>query len=128
MEAEGYALAAGEQPVEWDLARRETARACDHDLPAQHAGGTGPGLGLRPAQGRHHDHPVGLARPQPGGAGPQYKTAIAVSTMPTQLQRQAFDLLGVDPNQTVPITVTGSRTQPNRKHPVKTTVCVTTTA
>ena len=35
----------------------------------------------------------------------QAKTAI--TTEPTTLQRQAFDLLGVDPPQTVPITVTG---------------------
>ena len=37
----------------------------------------------------------------------QAKTAITVATEPTTLQRQAFDLLGVDPPQTVPITVTG---------------------
>ena len=37
----------------------------------------------------------------------EYQTAITVSTKPTPLQRQAFDLLGVNPNQTVPITVTG---------------------
>ena len=36
----------------------------------------------------------------------EHKTAIAVCTKPTQLQRQAPDLLGVDPDQTVPITVT----------------------
>ena len=33
--------------------------------------------------------------------------SISVSTKPTPLQRQAFDLLGVEPNQTVPMTVTG---------------------
>ena len=37
----------------------------------------------------------------------EYQTAIAVSTQPTPRQRQAFDLLGVDPKQTVPITATG---------------------
>ena len=37
----------------------------------------------------------------------EHQTAIAVSTQPTPLQRQAFDLLGVDPKQTVPITATG---------------------
>ena len=37
----------------------------------------------------------------------QHKTAITVTTKPTQLQSQAFALLGVDPNQTVPITGTG---------------------
>ncbi len=37
----------------------------------------------------------------------QAKTAITIATEPTTLQRQAFDLLGVDPPQTVPITVTG---------------------
>ena len=37
----------------------------------------------------------------------QHKTAITVTTKPTQLQSQAFHLLGVDPNQTVPISVTG---------------------
>ena len=37
----------------------------------------------------------------------QPQTAITVSTQPSKLQRQAFELLGVDPNQTVPITVTG---------------------
>ena len=37
----------------------------------------------------------------------EHRTAIAVSTKPTRLQRQAFDLLGVDPKQTVPITATG---------------------
>ena len=37
----------------------------------------------------------------------EHQTAITVSTKPTPLQRQAFDLLGVNPNQTVPITVTG---------------------
>ena len=37
----------------------------------------------------------------------QDKTAITVTAKPTQLQSQAFDLLGVDPNQTVPITGTG---------------------
>jgi len=37
----------------------------------------------------------------------QPQTAIMVSTQPSKLQRQAFELLGVDPNQTVPITVTG---------------------
>ena len=36
----------------------------------------------------------------------QDKTAITIATEPTKLQRQAFDLLGVDPLQTVPITVT----------------------
>ena len=36
----------------------------------------------------------------------QEKTAITIATEPTKLQRQAFDLLGVDPQQTVPITVT----------------------
>ena len=37
----------------------------------------------------------------------QEKSAITIATEPTKLQRQAFDLLGVDPHQTVPITVTG---------------------
>ncbi len=37
----------------------------------------------------------------------QAKTAITIATEPTTLQRQSFDLLGVDPPQTVPITVTG---------------------
>ncbi len=37
----------------------------------------------------------------------QDKTAITIATEPTQLQRQAFDLLGVDRPQTVSITVTG---------------------
>ena len=37
----------------------------------------------------------------------QAKTAITIATEPTTLQRQAFDLLGVDLPQTVPITVTG---------------------
>ena len=37
----------------------------------------------------------------------EHQTAITVNTRPTPLQRQAFDLLGVNPNQTVPITVTG---------------------
>ena len=37
----------------------------------------------------------------------QAKTVITIATEPTTLQRQAFDLLGVDPPQTVPITVTG---------------------
>ena len=36
-----------------------------------------------------------------------HQTAIAVSTKLTPLQCQAFDLLGVDPNQTVPMTLTG---------------------
>ena len=35
------------------------------------------------------------------------KTAITIATEPTELQRRAFDLLGVDPTQTVSITVTG---------------------
>ena len=35
------------------------------------------------------------------------QTAISVSTQPTKLQSKAFELLGVDPHQTVPITVTG---------------------
>jgi len=37
----------------------------------------------------------------------QPKAAITVTAKPTPLQSQAFDLLGADPNQTVPITVTG---------------------
>ena len=37
----------------------------------------------------------------------QEKTAITIATEPTKLQRQAFDLLGVDPQRTVSITVTG---------------------
>ncbi len=37
----------------------------------------------------------------------QDKTAITIATEPTKLQRQAFDLLGVDPPQSVSITVTG---------------------
>ena len=37
----------------------------------------------------------------------QQQAAITVSTQPTKLQSKAFELLGVDPNQTVPITVTG---------------------
>ena len=36
-----------------------------------------------------------------------HKTAITSATKPTALQHKAFDLLGVDPHQTVPITVTG---------------------
>ena len=36
-----------------------------------------------------------------------HKTAMTSATKPTPLQRKAFDLLGVDPHQTVPITVTG---------------------
>ena len=35
------------------------------------------------------------------------QTAIAVRTKPTKLQSKAFELLGGDPNQIVPITVTG---------------------
>ena len=37
----------------------------------------------------------------------QEKTAITIATEPTKLQRRAFDLLGVDPQRTVSITVTG---------------------
>ncbi|MDE0265339.1 MAG: hypothetical protein OXJ37_23260 [Bryobacterales bacterium] len=37
----------------------------------------------------------------------QPQTTITVSTQPSNLHRKAFELLGVDPNQTVPITVTG---------------------
>ncbi len=37
----------------------------------------------------------------------QEKTAITIPTEPTKLQRRAFDLLGVDPQRTVSITVTG---------------------
>ena len=37
----------------------------------------------------------------------EHQIAIAVSTQPTPLQRRAFDLLGVDPKQAVPITATG---------------------
>ena len=36
----------------------------------------------------------------------QQTGAIAIDTEPTKLQRQAFDLLGVDPPQTVSIPVT----------------------
>ncbi len=37
----------------------------------------------------------------------QEKAAITIATEPTELQRRAFDLLDVDPSQTVSITVTG---------------------
>ena len=37
----------------------------------------------------------------------QEQTAITIATEPTQLQRRAFELLGVDPQQTVSVTVTG---------------------
>ena len=35
------------------------------------------------------------------------QTAITIATKPSKLQRRAFDLLGVDPQQNVSITVTG---------------------
>ena len=35
------------------------------------------------------------------------QTAITIATEPSKLQRRAFDLLGVDPQQNVSITVTG---------------------
>ena len=35
------------------------------------------------------------------------QTAITIATEPSRLQRRAFDLLGVDPQQNVSITVTG---------------------
>ena len=37
----------------------------------------------------------------------QHKTAIRVTTRPAKLRSKAFELPGVDPHQTVPITVTG---------------------
>ena len=37
----------------------------------------------------------------------QEKTAITIATEPTKLQHRAFDLLGVDPQRTVSMTVTG---------------------
>ena len=58
-----------------------------------------------PAAARaQRDTPVAAARVSQRA---QHKTAITVTAKPTPLQSQAFDLLGVDPNQTVPITVTG---------------------
>ena len=51
----------------------------------------------------------------------QAKTAITIATEPTPLQRRAFDLLGVDPTQTVSITVTGSELCRNRRNPENTT-------
>lgn len=36
----------------------------------------------------------------------QEQTAITIATEPTQLQRRAFELLGVEPQQAVSITVT----------------------
>ena len=35
------------------------------------------------------------------------KIGITIATKPTPLQRRAFELLGVGPQQNVPITVTG---------------------
>ena len=37
----------------------------------------------------------------------QEQAAITIATEPPQLQRRAFELQGVDPQQTVSITVTG---------------------
>ena len=37
----------------------------------------------------------------------EHQTAIAVSTKLTPLQRETLELLGGDPNQAVPIAVTG---------------------
>ncbi len=51
----------------------------------------------------------------------QEKTAITIATEPTRLQRRAFDLLGVDPTQTVSITVTGWELCQNRRSPGNTT-------
>ena len=36
----------------------------------------------------------------------EHTTAMTVSTKPSLLQHPTFDLIGVEPNQTVPITVT----------------------
>ncbi|MCY4594959.1 MAG: hypothetical protein OXC19_09195 [Bryobacterales bacterium] len=37
----------------------------------------------------------------------QERAAITIATTPTKLQRRAFNLLGLDPQQSVSITVTG---------------------
>ena len=61
--------------------------------------------GTRPL--RPSAHPADLSQAIQVVLPSEHQTATAVSTKLTPLQRQVFDLLGVDPNQTVPITVTG---------------------
>ena len=81
----------------------------------------GGGSGEGAAQGRHQDHAGGLSVHSFAtllgdlstialnrvSLPTQEQTAITIATEPTQLQRWAFDLLGVEPQQTVSITVTG---------------------
>ena len=55
------------------------------------------------------------------GSPTQEKTAINITTEPAKLQRQALDLLAVDPPQTVSITVPGSEPCRDSQNPEKTT-------